>query len=131
MPEPEPIIPDASVPTGVTNTYPVAVGQAVTGVVTATMAVLSGFGIIDWTPEQWGLVLALVTAVIAAVYAFVSGKVYSPATVAKIEVKHKEEVAVALATPPPPVPPLVGPVPFVHPIVGPVGGRDPGSEGNE
>lgn len=101
MPEPEPITPNDTVPTGVTNTYPVAVGQAVTGVTTATIAVLSGFEIIDWTPQQWGLVLALVTAIIAAVYAFVSGKVYSPATVAKIEASHKEQVAVALATPTP------------------------------
>jgi hypothetical protein len=130
MPEPEPVPPDVEVPTGVTNTYPVAVGQSILGLATATMAVLAGFEIIHWTPQQWGLVLALVTAVVTAVYAFVSGKVYSPATVAKMEARHRREVSDALSTPPPttllPPPPVGAPFGLLDPSK--VGGRDPRSE---
>jgi hypothetical protein len=40
---------------------------AIQGLIQATLAALVGFGVITWTPEQVGLVLALVAAVLALV----------------------------------------------------------------
>lgn len=45
---------------------PVTIGTAVSGLATAVVALLIGFEIVEWTPEQTGLVLAVVTALIVA-----------------------------------------------------------------
>ena len=40
---------------------PVAIGAALTSFATALIALLVGFEIVDWTPEQIGLVLGVVS----------------------------------------------------------------------
>lgn len=54
---------------------PVTIGGAITGVATAILAVLTGFEIVDWTAEQVGLVLTLLTALIVLVTVVTRSKV--------------------------------------------------------
>ena len=79
---PAPLLPTST--TGVTNTEPVALAGAIQGVLIALLAVLVGFGVVSLTDAQIGLILGLYTAVVVAVQAFARGKVWSPASVAKL-----------------------------------------------
>lgn len=54
---------------------PVAITGAITGAASAGIAVLVGFGIVDWTSEQVGLVLGALTAAIGTVTVIVRSKV--------------------------------------------------------
>lgn len=58
-----------------TSNEPVAWAGALVGAITAVIGVLVGFGIVDWTQEQIGLILAAVTAVIALATTVVRAKV--------------------------------------------------------
>jgi hypothetical protein len=42
---------------------PVRFWAAITGVVVAVFAALVGFGVVDWTQEQIGLILGVLTAI--------------------------------------------------------------------
>lgn len=57
------------------KTEPVAIGAAITSFATAVIALLIGFGVVDWTVEQTGLVLGTLSAGLALVGVIVRGKV--------------------------------------------------------
>lgn len=67
-----------------TDREPVALVGAIQGVIIATLAVLTGFGIVSWSEQQMGLILALTLAVMNALQAFARSKVWSPASVRKL-----------------------------------------------
>ena len=54
---------------------PVAIGAALTSFATALIALLVGFEIVDWTPEQIGLVLGVVSGATVFVGALVRARV--------------------------------------------------------
>ena len=54
---------------------PVALGAALTSFATALIALLVGFEIVDWTPEQIGLVLGVVSGATVLVGALVRARV--------------------------------------------------------
>ena len=53
------------------NKEPVALTGALTGIVNAVIAVLVGFTIVHWTPEQIALVVGLWNSIISLVFVFV------------------------------------------------------------
>jgi branched-subunit amino acid ABC-type transport system permease component len=58
------------------NTEPVAIVGGLTQIVSAVIALLIGFDIVSWTPEQTGLVLGVWAAITAfALVFFVRSKV--------------------------------------------------------
>ncbi len=57
------------------NTEPVAWSGALVAFVTAVLALLIGFEVVDWTQEQVGLILGALTAAIALGTALVRSKV--------------------------------------------------------
>ena len=57
------------------KTEPVVTGGAIVSVATAIIALLIGFDIVNWSAEQVGLVLAVLTAVNVAVTARVRSRV--------------------------------------------------------
>ena len=60
---------------------PVAVGGAVTGLVTAILAALTAFGVWEPTPDQTTAIFGLLTALTVVVSALVRRKTYGPQTV--------------------------------------------------
>ena len=88
---------DPAIPTGVTNTEPVALAGAVQGVLIALLAVLQGFEVTHLSQEQVSLLLALYVAVVAAGTGFARAKAWSPAN-------HELEVAKAKREAPPQLP---------------------------
>ncbi len=83
--EAAPAVDPVPVPTGVTNTYPVALAGTIQGVLIALLAVVQGFNVTHLSQEQVSLLLALYTALVAAGTAFAHSKAWSPASVAKLK----------------------------------------------
>ncbi len=60
---------------------PVAVGGAITGLVTAVLAALTAFGVWEPTPDQTAAIFGLLTALVAVVTTLVRHKTWGPQTV--------------------------------------------------
>lgn len=79
------------VPSGVTNTEPVALVGSIQGVLIALLAVLQGFDVTHLSQEQVSLLLALFVALVAAGTGFARGKAWAPASVARVVAMAKKE----------------------------------------
>lgn len=76
---------------------PVAIAGSISAFSSSTFAFLVGFEIVDWTPEQVGLVLGLVAVVITLVTTWAARANATPVTEAKAAVAsaHRQGMAAA------------------------------------